>query len=150
MLVLSFTLNSSDFGILLDYIKFVTNLTDFVRMPDMPDYVEGVTVLHNKDVPVYSLASRFGFNLYKAEKLLVVDVNGIEMAFEVSSVNGIIVIDESMIFPLPYIIESYNQCIEKIIVYNGKKILLLDSDKLLSSEQKREVDRLIEEHRENG
>lgn len=61
MQVLLFKLNGVKYGILLKDVEFISEKRNVVKIPNALEDVSGIVMLRGKALPVYSIASRFGF-----------------------------------------------------------------------------------------
>lgn len=134
-----FQLNGEEYG--LDIMDISTVEKDMVikKMTNSPSNVKGKINLRGKMIPVYSLRRKFGIEDKKQDKntrYLIINVQGMDIAFEVDHVNGILDLDPSGIYDVPPVVKnnstSYLKSVAKI---SDGMILLLDSKYLLEDEE---------------
>lgn len=134
-----FQLNGEDYGLDITDVSTVEKDMDIKKFANSPSNVKGKINLRGREIPVYSLRRKFGIEDKKQDKdsrYLIIDVKGLNIAFEVDQVKGILDIDSSDIFDVPSVIKcndtSYIKSIAKV---SDGLILLLDSSFLLSNEE---------------
>lgn len=71
MELLSFTLNKTLFGILLDKVKEIVRETKVTPVPLTPEYIEGVMNLRGEPISIIDLKKRLGFEI-KAESIDII------------------------------------------------------------------------------
>lgn len=71
MELLSFTLNKTLFGILLDKVKEIVKGTSVTPVPLTPEYIEGVMNLRGEPISIIDLKKRLGFEI-KAESIYII------------------------------------------------------------------------------
>lgn len=136
MQVLLFELNGEEYGILLKDVAFVSEKVNVVKVPDAPEAVSGIAMLRDKLVPVYSLASLFGFVEQESRYLLVIKVDDIRIALEVTKVNRVIYIERESVALLPSIIRATQMCFREAVIYEKKLIRLLDISGLVTRQDR--------------
>lgn len=134
-----FQLNGEDYGLDITDVSTVEKDMDIKNLANSPSNVKGKINLRGREIPVYSLRRKFGIEDKKQDKdsrYLIIDVKGLDIAFEVDQVKGILDIDSSDIFDVPSVIKcndtSYIKSIAKV---SDGLILLLDSSFLLSNQE---------------
>lgn len=138
-----FQLNGEDYGLDITDVSTVEKDMDIKNLANSPSNVKGKINLRGREIPVYSLRRKFGIEDKKQDKdsrYLIIDVKGLDIAFEVDQVKGILDIDSSDIFDVPSVIKcndtSYIKSIAKV---SDGLILLLDSKLLLNNEEREAI-----------
>lgn len=144
-----FTLGEEEFGLDIMLVNAIEKYTDLVHVPNAPTYIRGIMNLRGDVIPVYSLRKKFGLSEKQADestKLIITKSNGILMAYEVDTVKEIIEIAEEALSETPAIVKSVNtayiQCVANI---NGRMILLLNHNGILSSQEQENIEALMQE-----
>lgn len=134
-----FLLNGEEYGLDITDVNTIEKDLKVKKMVNSPDNVKGRVNLRSNDIPVYSLRRKFGLEDKKQDKstrFLVVEVKGMNIAFEVDNVKGILDLEASNIFDLPSVIKCKDTSYVKSIANNGDGlILLLDRDFLLDDKE---------------
>ncbi len=99
--------------------------------------------MRNEVIPVYSLARKFGKEQEAtAESTIIISSGGLKLALEVDEVLEINDIDESHILPMPsMLVKADTQYLDRVANVDGKLILLLDVEKLLSDDEAEDVEK---------
>ena len=134
-----FQLNGEDYGLDIIEVSTIEKDMDINKIANSPSNVKGKINLRGREIPVYSLRRKFGIedkNQDKDTRYLIIDVKGMDIAFEVDQVKGIFDLDSSDIYDVPSVIKcndtSYIKSIAKV---SDGLILLLDSSFLLSNQE---------------
>lgn len=134
-----FQINGDEYGMDITDIHTVEKDMNINKMANSPQNVKGKFNLRGNDIPVYSLRSKFGVDNREPDqdtRFLISNVKGMDIAFEVDHVKGILDFESSDILDVPQIIKSNNTSYIKSIASMGDGlILLLDSDLLLDKEE---------------
>lgn len=134
-----FQLNGEEYGLNITVVNTVEKDMDIKKIANSPNNVKGKINLRGNEIPVYSLRRKFGFMDKEPDantRYLVTNVNGIDIAFEVDHVKGIIDIESSNIFDVPQVIKCNNTSYIKSIANTcDGLILLLDSNLLLDNKE---------------
>lgn len=139
MQVLLFRLNGIEYGILLKDVEFISEKVNVVKMPNAMEAVSGIVMLRGKPVPVYSLALLLGFAEQETRYLVVVKVDDIMIALEVSRIDRVIWIEEEAVIPLSDIVRDTQLCFREAIIYGEKLIGLLYINGLVPRQDMREL-----------
>ena len=142
-----FTLGKEEYGLDIMLVNAIQKYTDIVPIPNAPSYVRGIINLRGDVIPVYSLRRKFGLGdkeIDENSKLIITKSDNILLAYEVDEVKEIMEIEAGNISEIPVIVKSndtaYIKCVANI---NGRMILLLDHDGLLSSKEKENIENLM-------
>ncbi len=135
---LIFTLGEELYGMEIRHITEIIGIQPITEVPEMPAYVKGVTNLRGKIIPVMDVRLRFK----KAEReyddrtcIIVLDTNAVSVGMIVDSVAEVLTLREDEIAPPPEVGRGAHKYIQGIGKSEGKVILLLDSQRLLSDDE---------------
>lgn len=138
---------NEEYGVQISNVKEIIRIPEITKIPQVPDYVEGVINLRNKIVPIINLATKF--NLPHEEdnddsRIVVVEIDGFIAGMIVDAVVEVLRISEDHIEPAPEIITS--KISEKYINGVGKLderlLILLNIEKIFTEEQKIQISNL--------
>lgn len=146
---LTFKLDGEVFGLAIGKVREVLDFTTITRVPRTPEYMRGVINLRGSVVPVVDLHLKFG--LAQTEKTVNTCIIIVEIALEgeitvlgalADSVQEVVELEPEQIEPAPKIGTKLNT---DFIKGMGKReeefIILLDIDKVFSSEELTQVQR---------
>lgn len=140
-------MGKEEYGLDIMLVNAIQKYTDIVPIPNAPSYVRGIINLRGDVIPVYSLRRKFGLGdkeIDENSKLIITKSDNILLAYEVDEVKEIMEIEAVNISETPVIVKNndiaYIKCVANI---NGRMILLLDHDGLLSSKEKENIENLM-------
>lgn len=143
-----FALGNEEYGMDIMIVNAIEKNTDIVRVPNGPEYIKGIINLRGDVIPVYSLRKKFGLEekvIDENTKLVITKSNNIMMAYEVDAVKEIIEIPDESITETPIIVKSKNTTyIKNIANINGRMIILLDHNGILSDNEQENIELLME------
>jgi len=145
--LVSFELEGEEYGIDVLAVREIIRMPAITKMPNTPDYVDGIINLRGTVVPIISLRKRFG--LYEREKnnqsrILVMEVGNGLTGFVVDAVAEVIRITASEIQPPPSIVQGNvaQDCITGVINHAERLLIVLDLNRLFSDEEKQAFEAL--------
>ena len=135
--VVVFGLGSEDFGVNISSVESIIKMQPITKMPHSPLCVEGVTNLRGKVLPVMDLRRRFGLPSQEVDKnnrIIIINVNGIEVGMIVDGVSEVLTIPEQSVEPAPAIASTVDSnFITGIAKIDQRLVILLDLGMVLSS-----------------
>jgi len=90
--LVSFRLEDEEYGIEILRVQEIIRRQELTRVPNAPQYVEGVINLRGKVIPVIALRKRFGLpgrDQDKHTRIVVSEVGGTVVGFEVDAVSEV-------------------------------------------------------------
>ncbi|MBZ0156358.1 MAG: protein phosphatase CheZ [Alphaproteobacteria bacterium] len=134
MQYIGFTMNANEYTIPILKVQEIVNLPQLTKLPRVPDYIEGITNLRGRIIPVVNLKKLIG--LYGGdsvgEKVIVVTSGRITFGVLVDGITGVISIDESEIEPPTDF--NTSDIVSGVAKVNDKLIVLLETKKLIPME----------------
>jgi purine-binding chemotaxis protein CheW len=135
---LTFLLDDEEYGLEILKVREIIGIMDITKVPQTPDFVQGVINLRGKVIPVIDLRTKFGLQRTEYNDqtcIIVVDV-GMLMGIIVDTVQEVHNIPATDIEPPPQLGGSVDT---SFILGMGKVKddvkILLDIDKVLTSEE---------------
>ena len=149
--LVGFNIADEKFGVNILMVQEIIRSAQVTKVPNSPDFVEGVINLHGNIIPVIDLRKRL--NLYGEESeskqvwMLILNINNSNVGFVVDRVTEVLQIEEDSIEPAPEIIVAglESQYIDGVCDIDGKLIILLDFDLVLFNEEKKALYELEDE-----
>ena len=143
--VVIFRLGREEFGVRIDQVKEIIEMTHITRMPKAPSFIEGVINLRGEVVAVIDLARQFDIPASERgeeTRIVVVDVDNNIVGMIVDSVPEVLRISAENIDPTPTLIESRidTRYIEGIGKLDDRIFVLLNLSKVLSPEEVESVE----------
>lgn len=146
MQLLIFTLGKVKYGIPINLVQSVEKNTQAIGVPNALPYIKGIINLHNNNIPLYSLSMKFGYPEQEISNIIVTDVDGIPIGFEVCKVDRILEVDQAHMIPMPNKIGSSRKYLTDVANYERDLIMLLDVKRLISIEEQKDLRMMLETH----
>ncbi len=144
---LIFSMDNELYGMEIRYITEIIGIQPITEVPEMPDYVKGITNLRGKIIPVMDARLRFK----KLEReyddrtcIIVLDSDDTSIGLIVDSVAEVLTIQDSDITPAPEINKVSHRYIKGVGKAGGSVKLLLDCQKLLVDDELDSISSTIE------
>ena len=140
---LTFTLDGEEYGVEILRVQEIKGWMPVTRVPNTPSYMQGVLNLRGTIVPIIDLRMRF--NLDKADYtpvtvVIVLTIRDGErrrtLGVVVDGVSDVVTVDRDELKPPPDFGTSVNtDFIDGVATADEKMIMLLDIDRLLTSDE---------------
>ncbi len=149
--MISFSIGSELFGVRILMVQEIIMIPEITRIPNSPDFVEGVINLRGNIIPVLDLRKRLRLrNVAHADerkagtRILVVETDGNVTGFIVDNVSKVLSIPASRLFPPPEILVAgvQSQYIGGVVHLPEGILIILDFRKILSIDEKQGLDRV--------
>ena len=138
--LVSFHIGEEEFGVDILKVQEIIKIIDVTRMPNAPEFVEGVINLRGKVIPVIDLRIRMHFQKKEHDKntrIIVVEIGGRTVGFIVDSVSEVLRISKDIFESPPEIVAGMNsEYITAIGKLEDRILILLDLEKVLSTNEK--------------
>ncbi|ADQ05322.1 CheW protein [Caldicellulosiruptor owensensis OL] len=141
--------NVGDFSFGVDILEIVEIIkpSKIVKVPAMPQYVEGIIDVRGTSVPVYNLAKRLGIDS-KAEtqKIMIVELSKFPIGFLVDDVSEILKIEDDKIEKASENIRGIKRkFIDSVARVGDDMIIILDLKNVLTIEEENEISDMLTE-----
>jgi purine-binding chemotaxis protein CheW len=138
-----FKLGREEYGVNIMQVQEIGPYQEPVKVPNTPDFVEGVMNLRGSVIPVLSLKKRFniaGQELTENTRSIVINFGDKQIAFIVDDASEVLTLDTADIQETPEIIAGVER---KYITGIGKKgdrlLIILDLSFLLDESEKNQI-----------
>lgn len=135
--LVSFTIGDEEFGVNILQVQEINRMLDVTRVPNAPEYVDGVINLRGKVIPIIDLRRRFGMERKEHDKdtrIVVVELNGKVVGFVVDAVREVLRIPRSVTEPPPSIVGGvHGEYITAVGKLEDRLLILLDLEKVLAT-----------------
>jgi len=140
--LVSFNLEKEEYGINVLMVREIIRMLNITRVPNTPQYVEGVINLRGKVIPIINLRKKFDLmdtEYDKRTRIMVMEVVGELMGFIVDEVSEVIRISDKEIQPPPPVVSSgiEQECMAGVINQAERLLVLLDLEKMFSADERR-------------
>lgn len=136
--LVSFTLEKEEYAVDILSVQEINRITEITRVPNAPDYVEGVINLRGKVIPVINLRKKFGLvnkDTDDSSRVIIMDIQGITYGLVVDSVSEVLRIPSNIVEPPPPMASSTSSIfIKGIAKLDNRLIILIDIDKFMGQQ----------------
>ena len=140
-----FDLADEVYGVDIARVDEVIRMQEITRIPRAPGFVEGVTNLRGKVIPVVDLRRRFGLamaDIQASSRIVVVYIGAHTIGLIVDGVSEVIRVNSAAIEPPSAVVTGVDSAyLRGIVKVDDRLVILLDLDYVLGSIEK---DRLID------
>jgi purine-binding chemotaxis protein CheW len=134
--LVSFTIGTEEFGVDILKVQEINRMVDVTRVPNTPEYVDGIINLRGKVIPIIDLRRRFRMERKLKDKntrIIVVELNGRVLGFVVDAVSEVLRIPKSVTEAPPPIIAGIDaDYITAIAKLENHLLILLDLERILT------------------
>ena len=143
---LIFSMGSELYGMEIRYITEIIGIQPITEVPEMPEYVRGITNLRGKIIPVMDARLRFKKAVREYDDrtcIIVIDTNDISIGLIVDSVAEVLTMQDEDIAPPPDINKGGHKYIKGVGKAGGSVKLLLDCQKLLTDDEAESLSTMV-------
>ncbi len=141
-----FKLGDQKYCVDIMYVGGITEYKGATKVPEAPYFIEGVINLRGSIIPIVNLKRRFGIPDTKAAedcRVVLFNLEGMEIGFLVDEANQVIKIDASDIDPTPDILKGQDKAyIDGVGKVGEEIVILLDLAKVLTDTERAAVTHL--------
>lgn len=146
--LVSFNISDEEFGVDILKVQEINRMSEVTRVPNAPDYVEGVINLRGKVIPIIDLRKRIGMPNKEKDKdtrIVVVELDSKVVGFVVDSVNEVLRINKNITEPPPPMVSGIDsEYITAIGKLDDRLLILLDLERILSGVDKKDLEEMLE------
>jgi purine-binding chemotaxis protein CheW len=137
--LVSFNIGEEEFGVDILQVQEINRMVEVTRVPNAPEYVDGVINLRGKVIPIIDLRRRFGMPRKEKDKntrIIVVELNAKVLGFVVDAVSEVLRIPKSVTEQPPSIVAGIDaEYITAIGKLENRLLILLDLDRVLNTDE---------------
>jgi len=143
-----FNVGEFSFGVDILEIVEIIKPSKIVKVPAMPQYVEGIIDVRGTSVPVYNLAKRLEIeSKSETQKIMIVELSKFPVGFLVDDVSEILKIEDDRIEKANENIKGIKRkFIDSIARVGDDMIIILDLKKVLTVEEENEISDMLAEN----
>jgi len=148
---IGFILERNEYTVPILKVQEIIKLPQITKMPGVPYYVEGVTNLRGRIIPVVNLKKILGIQEQSpGSKVIVISSGKITFGALVDDITGVVNIDEKDIEPAEEFLQHSQSQVEGVARLNDRLLVLLDTKKLIPTEDQSLFEEDIVEIHEDG
>ena len=138
--LVSFKIGNEEFGIDILKVQEINKMVPITKMPNTPEFVEGVINLRGRIIPVVDMRIRLGLGKQehnKSTRIIVVDIEGKTIGFIADAVSEVLRIPADITEAPPELTTGVNsEFITAVGKLEDRLLILLDLDKVLDTNEK--------------
>ncbi len=139
-----FQLGAELYGVEVSRVHEIIPLQTTTRVPRAPSFVEGVTNLRGKVIPVVDLRRRFGLpaaDHTRASRIVVVEIGDQVVGIIVDGVSEVLRVNASTVEPpSPVVGSAESEYLHGIAKLPERLVILLDLDRVLARDERRALE----------
>ncbi len=137
--LVSFIIGNEEYAVDIFYVKEINRLSHITKVPNAPEFIEGVINLRGRIIPVIDLRIKMGLPKKENDKnsrIIVVEDAEILVGFLVDAVKEVIRIPKKIIEEPPEIVTSNKtDFIRSVGKLDDRLLLMIDLMKILSQNE---------------
>lgn len=135
--LVSFKIGNEEFGVDILNVHEINKMTQITKVPNAPEFVEGVINLRGRVIPIIDLRTRLGMEKKEQDKdtrIIVVEINKRTVGFIVDAVREVLRIPTSITEAPPDLVTGVNsEFIKSVGKLEDRLLILIDLEKVLST-----------------
>ncbi len=134
-----FNLAGEEYGVYILDVQEIIRPQDITKVPDNPEFIEGIINLRGTVVPIIDLKSRLGLgntDIAADTRFIISNIDGQMIGFIVDSVKEILRLEEEALKKAPDITRVNKEYIDRVVEKEGKLVIVFDLKRVLSVEEK--------------
>lgn len=134
-----FNLGKEEYGVDILQVQEIKRLTEITRVPNAPNFVEGVINLRGNVIPVIDLHKRFDLGLAEVtneSRIVIVNIRDITVGIIVDAVSEVITLEKGSLASPPALVAGIEASfIEGIGKLEERLLILLNMDRILGLDE---------------
>jgi purine-binding chemotaxis protein CheW len=139
----SFNLGDEEYAIEILKVQEIIRMIEITRVPNSPEFINGVINLRGRVIPVLDLGKRIGLPEKEHSgdsRIIVVEIQNKVIGFIVDKVNIVLRINQNIVEPTPELVGKIeSEFIRGIAKMEKNLLILLDLDKVISQPEMKEL-----------
>lgn len=137
--LVSFKIGEEEFGVDILSVQEINRMSQITKVPNTPDFIEGVINLRGRIIPVIDLRVKLGMTRKehgKNTRIVVVELKGQTIGFIVDEVSEVLRISKDITEAPPEMVGGVrSDYITSIGKLEDRLLILLDLEKILSASE---------------
>ncbi len=147
--VVSFKVGEEEYAIDIMKIDSVSEMLKVMKLPGMPAFIMGVTNLRGEVIPVINTRSKFGLEKKERnekDRIVVVYIGDKKVGIVVDEVREVLTLHHEQVEEPPTTVGSMSaKYISAIAKLEDRMLIILDIDKILTTEEITKLDKIMEQ-----
>ncbi|WP_130806474.1 chemotaxis protein CheW [Senegalia massiliensis] len=141
-----FKLDGEEYGINIINVKEIGIYKEPVKIPNSPEFIEGIINYRGEVIPIVNLKKRFNLNdliISNNTRVIIININDKQVGFVVDEASQTIRIDEEHIENTPEMVTRIDsEYITGVGKVEDRLILIIDLEKVLTDSEKQKIEKL--------
>lgn len=137
--LISFSIDEEEFCVEIHKVLEIIRMSEITRLPNSPEFINGVINLRGKIIPVVDLRKRLGIKSKPHDiftRIIIFELENNDVGFIVDFVNEVIRVDISTTEIPPTISSNIDSdMIQSIVKLDNRLLILLDMNKVLKNDE---------------
>lgn len=142
--LVSFKIGNEEFGVDILNVQEINKMTQITRVPNAPDFVEGVINLRGRIIPVIDLRTRLKLDKKEHDKdtrIIVVEISNKTVGFIVDAVKEVLRVPVGITEAPPEIVTGIDsEFIKSVGKLDDRLLILIDLNKIITNVEKQELE----------
>lgn len=135
-----FQLSTEEYGVPITQIEEIIRIPEITRIPNMPNFIEGLVNLRGRIIPIVDLRRRFKLeekSRNEENRIIIGRIEEQSVGLIVDSVAEVLRASREMIEPIPPTISYIDtQYLNGVVKLENRLVILLDLHKILTELEK--------------
>ncbi|HSW63260.1 MAG TPA: protein phosphatase CheZ [Dissulfurispiraceae bacterium] len=132
---IGFVMNGSEYTIPILKVQEIINRPQLTRLPQAPHYIDGVTNLRGRIIPIVNLKKLVGLDEREpGQKVIVVSSGRMTFGVLIDGITGVISIEDDQIEPADTFLQGGIEQVQGVARVNDRLVVLIDTSKLVPVE----------------
>lgn len=141
-----FRLGPEEYGVEILETQEIIEKRDLTRVPNAPEFVDGIINLRGEILPIIDLKKRFDLEVEREieeQRVVVVEVDGNKVGMIVDEVKEVLNISKEQVDPPPKIAGGINkEYLEGVVKLKDRLLVLLNLTKILAPKEIEEMEQI--------
>lgn len=141
-----FKLNKEEYGIDIMNVREISPFIESVKVPNTPDFIEGIINYRDKVIPIINLKKRFNLEdkgVTEDTRIVIINLNEKQIGFIVDEASQTLRLNDKDIDPAPDIVAGVDRkYITGVGKLDNRLLILIDLEKVLSDEEREEIEKM--------
>src|SRR5258708_6876585 len=136
--LVSFKIGNEEFGLDILRVQEIIRVQDLTRVPNSPDFVDGVINLRGTVITIIALRKRFGLQQQPPDKqtrIVVLEVKNMVLGFIVDSVSEVLRIPATTVAPPPRLGKIERHFVSGVGKLENRLLILLDVNRIMGGQE---------------
>jgi purine-binding chemotaxis protein CheW len=134
--LVTFLLGRETYGIEIHQIQEVIHFQEITRVPNSPEFVEGVIRVRDRVIPVVDLKKRLGIqgDAQAKKRIVILDLQDRRLGVIVDDISKVLMLEALDYEPLPEAVvgNGENSCLAHLAKFDHELIIVISPEQILS------------------